>query len=77
MCPSLSGATISIQETEISIVEETSGQICIVVENDDAELERDVSVTLTTTAGTAGNCVLSEGFLLSILLDKLGAPKWE
>ena len=54
MCPSLSGATISIQETEISIVEETSGQICIVVENDDAELERDVSVTKTTTAGTAG-----------------------
>ena len=46
------GATVSIQETEISIMEGTSGEICIVLEN--GELERNVSVTLTTAAGTAG-----------------------
>ena len=46
--------SIAIQESEISISEETSGQICIVLENAADELERDVSVTLTTTTGTAG-----------------------
>ena len=46
------GAAVSIQETEISITEGTSGEICIVLENGD--LERNVSVTLTTTVGTAG-----------------------
>ena len=51
-----SGATVSIQETEISIAEGIDGQICIVLENTAGGLERDVSVTLTTTAGTAGNC---------------------
>ena len=46
------GAAASIQETDISIIEGTSGEICIVLENGD--LERNLSVTLTTTAGTAG-----------------------
>ena len=46
------GATVSIQATEISITEGTSGEICIVLEN--GELERNVTVTLTTTAGTVG-----------------------
>ena len=55
--PSFSGATVSIQETEISIAEGTDGQICIVLENAFNGLERDVSVTLTTTAGTAGTCL--------------------
>ena len=45
---------MSIQETEISITEGTSGEICIVLENVAGGLERNVSVTLTTTAGTAG-----------------------
>ena len=53
------GAVVSIQETEISIIEGTSGEICIVLENGD--LERNVSVILTTTAGTAG----TETILLS------------
>ena len=53
------GAAVSIQETEISILEGTSGEICIVLENGD--LERNVSVILTTTAGTAG----TETILLS------------
>ena len=48
------GATISIQETEINIEETTSSQVCIVLENSAGGLERDVSVTLTTTARTAG-----------------------
>ena len=54
MFPSYPGASLLIQETEISITEEISGQICIVLENAAGELERDISVTLTTTAGTAG-----------------------
>ena len=60
---SSSGATVSIQETEISIAEGTGGQICIVLENAADGLERDVSVTLTTTAGTAGtyDCTYDEG----------------
>ena len=49
------GATISIQETEISIAEETSGQICIILEHTSDGLERDVLVSLTSTAGTASN----------------------
>ena len=52
--PSFSGATVSIQETEISIAEGNTSQICIVLENVLGGLERDVSVTLTNTAGTAG-----------------------
>ena len=51
------GATVSIQEAEISITEETSGQICIILETTSDGLERDVSVTLTTTDGTASNFV--------------------
>ena len=51
--PSFSGATISIQETEISIAEGSDSQICIILENVFDGLERVVSVTLTTTAGTA------------------------
>ena len=47
------GATVSIEEIEISIAEETGGQICIVLENVSDGLERDVLVTLNTTAGTA------------------------
>ena len=39
---------------EISITEATSGEICIVLENVAGGLERNVSVTLTTTAVTAG-----------------------
>ena len=35
-------------------MEGTSGQICIVLENAADGLESDVSVTLTTTTGTAG-----------------------
>ena len=53
---SFSGATVSIQETEISIAEGTDGQICIVLENAAGGLERDVSVTLINTTGTAGDC---------------------
>ena len=49
------GATISIRETEISIAEETSGQICIILEHTSDGLERDVLVSLTSTAGTASN----------------------
>ena len=52
---SLSGTTISFQETEISVAEGTDGQICIVLENAADGLERDVSVILITTAGTAGD----------------------
>ena len=48
------GATISIQETVIRITEGTNGPVCIVLESAMDGLERDVSVTLTTTAGTAG-----------------------
>ena len=51
---SILGATVSIQEAEISIPEGTSGEICIVLENVTGVLERNVSVTLTTTVGTAG-----------------------
>ena len=51
---SYSGVTVSIEETEIIISEETGGQICIVLENVSDGLERDVLVTLNTTAGTAG-----------------------
>ena len=54
MFPSYPGASLLILETEISTTEEISGQICIVLENAAGELERDISVTLTTTAGTAG-----------------------
>ena len=54
-----SGATLSIQETEISVTEGTDGQICIVLENAAAGLERGISVTLTTTAGTTGNRLLN------------------
>ena len=50
------GATISIQEAEINITEGNGGQICIVLENAADGLERDVSVTLNTTVGTAGKC---------------------
>ena len=56
MFSSFSGATVSIQETEISIAEGTDGQICIVLENAAGGLERDVSVTLINTTGTAGDC---------------------
>ena len=56
---SFSGATLSIQETEISVTEGTDGQICIVLENAAAGLERGISVTLTTTAGTTGNRLLN------------------
>ena len=52
--PSYPGATVSIEQTEISIAEVTTDQICIVLENAAGGLERDVSVTLTTTTGTAG-----------------------
>ena len=52
---SFSGATISFQETEISVAEGTDGLICIVLENAADGLERDVSVILITTAGTAGD----------------------
>ena len=48
------GAIISIQETEISIIEGNSGEICIVLENVAGGLERNISLTLTTTTGTAG-----------------------
>ena len=58
MFPSFSGATLSIQETEISIAEGTDGQICIVLENTADGLERDIPVTLTTTAGTASNLII-------------------
>ena len=44
-------------QAEISITEETSGQICIILETTSDGLERDVSVTLTTTDGTASNFV--------------------
>ena len=56
--PSFSGATVSIQETEISVTEGTDGQLCIVLENAADGLERDVSVTLTTIAGTASTSIL-------------------
>ena len=52
------GAIVSIQEPEISIAEGTGSEICIVLENAADGLERDVSVTLTTTAGTAGTCIV-------------------
>ena len=52
------GATISIQEAEINIAEGNGSEICIVLENAADGLERDVSVTLTTTAETAGTCIV-------------------
>ena len=55
MFPSFSGATVSIQQTEIDIAEGTDSQICIVLENAADGLERDVSLTLATTVGTASN----------------------
>ena len=58
MLHSYSGTTISIQGTEISIVEESSGQICIVLESTADGLERNISVTLATIAGTASNHTL-------------------
>ena len=45
---------MSILETEITITEGNSSEICIVLENVAGGLERDVSLTLTTTAETAG-----------------------
>ena len=53
------GAVVSIQGTQINITEGTSGEICIVLENVAGGLERNVSVTLTTTAGTAGSWATS------------------
>ena len=55
MFSSYSGAIVSIQETEISVPEDNGGQICIVLATG---LERDISVTLTTTAGTASKCIV-------------------
>ena len=49
-----SGATFSIQETQITTTEGFSGEICIVLENIGNGLERNISVTLNTTSGTAG-----------------------
>ena len=51
---SILGAAVSIQSTQITITEGTSGEICIVLENVAGGLERNVSVTLIITAGTAG-----------------------
>ena len=48
------GATLSIQETEITITEGTSGQICIVLENFGDGLDRSIFITLSTNSGTAG-----------------------
>ena len=53
-CLTFSGATLSIQEVEITITEGTCGQICIVLENIGNGLERNISVTLSITSGTAG-----------------------
>ena len=53
-----SGATVSIQET-VSIMEGTTGQICIVLEDVAGGLERAVSVTLTFTEGNGVNFVSS------------------
>ena len=60
--PSYPGSTVSIQETAL-IPENTSGQICIVLERVGNGLERDVSVTLATTAETAGNYYDNMGIL--------------
>ena len=67
MFPSYPGASVLIQETEISTTEEISGQICIVLENATGELERDISVILTTTAGTAGKLIAKTGFIFMIV----------
>ena len=54
--PSYSDASVSIQETEISVQEDIGGQICIILATG---LERDISVTLTTTAETASKCIVT------------------
>jgi len=56
---SLSGATISLEATELSIMEgndedTTTGDLCLRLDNSEGGLERDVVLILTSSEGTAG-----------------------
>ena len=52
-------ATVSLQDTELSVTEGNSGanrsvDVCVVLQDAMGGLEREITLTFTTTGGTAG-----------------------